>query len=111
MRMLLEITMPHEPFNTLVREGVAGKKISEILEVLKPETAYFMERDGRRSAMIVADIRDPSMIPALAEPWFLTFDADVRCRIAMTVDDLKNAGLDSLGKKWADNRLQTAGVR
>jgi len=32
---------------------------------------------------------------------FLTFNADAKLRIAMTPDDLKKSGLDSIGKKWA----------
>ena len=101
MRMLLDVTMPHEPFNSLVRQGVAGKKIGEILEAIKPEAVYFSERDGHRGAVIVVDVADPSKIPALAEPFFLSFSTDVKFRIAMTPDDLKKAGLDALGKKWA----------
>lgn len=41
------------------------------------------------------------LTPALAEPWFLTFQAEVEFRIAMSAEDLKNAGLDELGKKWS----------
>ena len=44
---------------------------------------------------------DPSKIPAIAEPWFLIFNADVKFRIAMTPDDLKKSDLDAAGKKWA----------
>jgi hypothetical protein len=101
MRMLLEVTMPHEPFNSLVRQGLAGKKIGEILDAIKPEAVYFSERDGHRGAVIIVDVADPSKIPALAEPFFLAFNADVKFRIAMTPDDLKKSGIDSLGKKWA----------
>ena len=108
MRILMEVTLPHEPFNTLVRDGIAGKKISEIIEALKPEAAYFTERDGKRSAVIIVDLPDASKIPSLAEPWFLTFNADVSFRVAMTADDLKNAGLESLGKQWARSELQAA---
>ena len=101
MRMLLDITIPHEPFNSLLRQGVAGKRLSDILDVLKPEAAYFSEHDGKRGGMLVVDMADASKIPALAEPWFLTFNADVKFRVAMTPDDLKKGGLDALGKKWA----------
>ena len=38
--------------------------------------------------------------PVLAEPWFLTFQADVEFRIAMTPDDLKRSGVDAMGKSW-----------
>ena len=101
MRMLMDVTIPHEPFNSLVRKGVVGKKLADILEALKPEAVYFSEREGKRGATVIVDMADPSKIPALAEPWFLTFDADVKFRIAMTPDDLKKGGLDALGKKWA----------
>jgi hypothetical protein len=101
MRMLLDITVPHEPFNSLLRKGVAGKKLGEILEALKPEAVYFSEHDGKRGAVVIVDMADPSKIPSIAEPWFLTFNADVKFRVAMTPDDLKKAGLDEVGKKWA----------
>lgn len=101
MRMLLDVSIPHEPFNSLVRKGVAGKKLGDVLDALKPEAVYFTERDGKRGCIMVVDVADPSKIPALAEPWFLTFNADVKFRIAMTPDDLKKSGLDTVGKKWA----------
>ncbi len=108
MRMLMDVIIPHEPFNTMTREGVVSRKIADILEALKPEAAYFTDQDGKRSAIIIVDLPDPSKIPALVEPWFLTFKADVKLRIVMTAEDLKNAGLESLGKKWAETGLQAA---
>ena len=33
------------------------------------------------------------------KPWFLTFEADVELRIAMTPDDLKKGGLEGAGQK------------
>ena len=101
MRMLLDITIPHEPFNSLVRQGAASKKLGEILDAIKPEAVYFTEQEGKRGAIVVVDLADSSKIPSVAEPWFLTFNADVKCRIAMTPDDLKKAGLDAQGRKWA----------
>jgi hypothetical protein len=100
MRMILDITIPHEPFNSLVRKGVVGKKLGKILEALKPEAIYFGEHDGKRGAVAIVDVADPSKIPAIAEPWFLTFNADVKFRVMMTPDDLKKSGLDAIGKKW-----------
>jgi hypothetical protein len=99
--MILDITIPHEPFNTLVRKGKAGKKLSKILEDLKPEAIYFSEHDGKRGAVAIVKMTDASQIPAIAEPWFLAFNADVKFRIAMIPADLKKANLDALGKKWA----------
>jgi hypothetical protein len=41
-----------------------------------------------------------SEIPALCEPWFLHFRADVELRIAMTLEDLRDAGLENLRREW-----------
>ena len=68
---------------------------------LKPEAAYFTERDGRRGGIFVVDLQSASDIPKLAEPWFLSFNAEVEFRIAMTPEDLAHADLNALGKKWA----------
>ena len=35
MRMMLTAHIPHEPFNSLVRDGSAGKHIEEILAAIK----------------------------------------------------------------------------
>jgi hypothetical protein len=101
MRMLVHAKLPHEPFNTLVRNGTAGKKLQEILSDLKPEAVYFTEYEGQRSAILIVDVADPSKVPAIAERWFLTFNADVGSHIVMTPPELEKAGLDALAKKWA----------
>jgi hypothetical protein len=100
MRMLMQVKIPHEPFNTAVRNGTAGKTMSRILEDLRPEAAYFSEVDGHRGGILIVDVPDPSRVPALAEPWFLQFNADVSFRIVMSAEDLGRAGLEALGKKW-----------
>jgi hypothetical protein len=97
----MNVRIPHEQFNAAVKDGSVRAKLNRILEAAKPEAAYFTEHCGQRGAVLVVDMPDASKIPALAEPWFLTFQADVEFRIAMTPDDLKRAGLDGLGKKWA----------
>ena len=100
MRMLLYVQFPLEPFNTAVRDGSAGPKIQKILEAIKPEVAYFSEQNGRRGGTFVVNVNDPSEVPSLAEPWFLTFNAEVEFRIAMKPEDLGRANLEALGKKW-----------
>jgi len=101
MRILLNVKIPHQPFNAAVKDGTAGSMLSRILEAIKPEAVYFTERNGKRGAVLIVDLPDPSKIPALAEPWFLTFQADVEFRVVMSPDDLKRAGLNELGKKWS----------
>jgi hypothetical protein len=99
--MLMVARMPHEEFNDAQRDGSAGEKLHRILEETKPEAIYFTELDGQRAALMVIDLADQSEVPAYAEPWFLSFNADVEFRIAMTPADLEKAGLDNLAKVWA----------
>lgn len=100
MRVIMFISIPHEPFNTAVREGTAGRTLQRIVEDAKPEAVYFTEREGKRTGVMVVHLADASDIPAYAEPWFLSFNADCEFRIAMTPQDLESAGLDKLGEKW-----------
>ncbi len=101
MRMLMQVKIPHREFNAAVREGTAGQKLNRILEETSPEAVYFTEYNGQRGAIMIVDVKDPSEIPAFAEPWFLTFNADVEFHAVMSPDDLKRAGLDELGRKWS----------
>ena len=100
MRMLVDLDLPLEPFNSYVRDGTAGDRIRTILEALKPEAVYFSERNGRRGGILVVDVPSPSDIPRIAEPFFLTFNAAVSFHICMTPEDLGRAGLDELGETW-----------
>jgi hypothetical protein len=100
MRMMLTASIPHEPFNSLVRAGTAGAIIQEILAQLKPEAAYFTEDHGTRCAVLFVDIADQSRLPFFAEPFFLKFNANCHFRIAMTAEDLAKAGLEALGQRW-----------
>jgi hypothetical protein len=101
MRMLLNVKFCTETFNEAVRDGSVGQKMRRLLEDMKPEAVYFTEQDGKRSAIMIVEVAEPSRVPVLAEPWFLTFNAEVAFRIVMSPDDLQKAGLEDLGKKWS----------
>ncbi len=83
-----------------MRDGSAGDKLNAIIESIGPEAVYFTEMAGKRTAIIIVDMEDASQIPSLAEPFFLTFEADVRFHIVMSPEDLAKAGLEELGNKW-----------
>lgn len=100
MRMLLTIRLPHETFNTAVVDGSVGTKMKAILDATKPEAVYFTEMNGLRTVVMIVDLKKPSVIPALAEPWFLSFNADVEFHVVMSPEDLQQAGLEKLGAKW-----------
>lgn len=99
--MLVHAKFPHENFNAAIRKGTIGKTIQRILDEIKPEAVYFTEYKGQRSVIMIVDLADPSKVPAIAEPFFLSFNADVEFHVVMSPEDLAKAGLGSLGKKWA----------
>ena len=101
MRMIMTVQCPIEPFNTLIKNGTVGSKMKQILDAAKPEHAFFSEREGKRGAILIVNLDSPSDVPRLAEPWFLTFNAEVEFRVCMTPADLGSADLEGLGKKWA----------
>jgi len=101
MRMLMHVKLPHEPFNSLLKNGAANSKMQRILQEQKPEAAYFTDYGGRRGGILIINVDTPSQVPSFAEPWFMTFNADCEFHVVMTPEDLAKAGLDELGKKWA----------
>ena len=93
MRMLLRVSIPVEPGNAAAKNGTLGSTVERILADLKPEAAYFYADDeGQRSGSIVFDIKDASQVPAVAETWFLAFNAKVSLRPIMNPQDLAKAG-------------------
>ena len=103
MRMLLKISVPNEAGNKAISDGSLPKTIHSILEEQKPEAAYFIEDGGKRTFIIVVNIDEPSQMPAIAEPWFLSLDAAVEFHPAMVAADLEKAGpaIESAVKKYA----------
>jgi len=92
MRMMMQFSIPVEAGNEAARTGAFGPVFEKILGPMKPEAAYFgTSRDGERGGIIIFDLKDPSQIPALAEPFFLAFNAKVTFTPVMTAQDLAKA--------------------
>lgn len=102
MKMLVNVVLPIEPFNSMVRNGSIGTVIGRIVDEIKPETIYFSEQDGNRGVVMVVELPNAAAIPSIAEPWFLNFEANCEFRIAMTPDDLMQANLSKIAEKWQD---------
>ena len=106
MRVLLKVEFDLEAGNAAIRNGTLPKTIQSILDEQKPEAVYFLASNGKRTALIVVDLKDPSQIPALAEPWFLALNASIEIQPVMTPADLAKAGpaIEAAVKKYAMNR-------
>jgi hypothetical protein len=102
MRMLLKVSIPVEAGNATVRGGHLGSTIKRILDDLKPEAAYFAEDNGERTGYIFFEMKQPSDLTAIAEPWFLAFNARVTVRPAMTLKDLADgaSGMEKAVKAY-----------
>jgi len=94
MRMMMKVSLPVETANEAVRKGTLGTTIQKILADLKPEAAYFAEDNGMRTGYIFFQMTESSQLPAIAEPWFLAFNATLTVKPAMTPQDLAAAGAD-----------------
>jgi hypothetical protein len=92
MRSLLKAEWPVETANAALKDGSLSKTLGSILDDLKPEAAYFLASNGKRTALLVVEMQDASQIPALAEPWFHAFHASLEIVPVMVLDDLKKAG-------------------
>jgi hypothetical protein len=90
------------PPKPAAKTGKLGATIQSILADLKPEAVYFTDSDGQRAGFIFLDMQDASQIPAIAEPWFLAFNASIEIHPVMTPDDLARAGgaIENAVKKY-----------
>jgi len=86
---MIRITIPVEAGNKALHEGTLPKTIMETLERLNPEAAYFLPDRGVRTVLMVIDLKDPSEIPVISEPFFTRLNAGIEFIPVMNVDDLK----------------------
>jgi hypothetical protein len=88
MRMMMRVSFPVEAGNAAIMNGKLGSTIQKILGEIKAEAAYFATNGGERTGYIFFDMTDSSQLPAVAEPFFLAFNARVDVQPAMNAQDL-----------------------
>lgn len=99
MRMLMKVQMDVEAGNRAIRDGSWGETMGRVMQDLQPEAVYFTAQDGKRTGFIVFDLKDPSDIPSIAEPFFMNVNASVDISPVMTPDDVQ-AGLEKAAKAF-----------
>jgi len=91
MRVLVRAMIPTTAGNRMVKDPNFLKTIEDYTKNFNCEAAYFTEVNGNRTMVFVLDLPSQDMIPAIAEPLFQGFDANVEIHPAMNLDDLKKA--------------------
>jgi hypothetical protein len=97
MRMMMKVSIPVEAGNKGVAEGMLPKTVMGFVEQMKPESCYFGAEDGQRTAYFVFDLKDASMIPTAAEPFFMHLNASINFQPVMNLEDMK-AGVEKAMK-------------
>ncbi len=102
MRFLLKIKIPTVAGDRAVSDHHFGPKMHAVLKEFGAEAAYFTTVDGHRGAYIVVNMTDVSQMPAIAEPFFLWFNATVEVFPVMLAEDLEKAGpsIAAAVKNW-----------
>ena len=91
MRTMLRWTVPVEKGNAMIDDGSMGTVVEAVMAKTKPEAAYFLAEDGKRSGILFFDLKEPADIPPIAEILFQGANATVEFVPVMNADDLKKA--------------------
>ena len=89
MRMMMKVSIPVESGNKAIKEGILPKTVMSFVEQFKPEASYFTTEAGKRTAFFVFDLKDPTMIPTAAEPFFTNLHAAIDFAPVMTLEDMR----------------------
>ena len=99
MRMMLRTQLDVEAANLAIADGSLGGIFGQVFGTCRPEAAYFLTENGKRTVYAFFDMPSPDQIPALAEPLFQGLGATVEFMPVMNQADLEK-GLAA----WAASR-------
>ena len=88
MRMMMKIAIPCDAGNKAIRDGVLAKVMGDFKQQWHPEAMYFVTEHGKRTAVTVVDMKDPSQLVQMAEPLFMGLNAEISCTPCMNHEDL-----------------------
>ncbi len=95
MRMMMRVSIPVEAGNEAIKDGSLGTTFQKFMDSAKPEAAYFVAGGGERAAYFFLEMKEPSQLPSIAEPFFSTLRASIDITPAMNIGDVR-AGLSAL---------------
>jgi hypothetical protein len=78
MHTLIKITMSDvEAANASIKDGRFKNIVDHLSKKFSPEFTGFYAENGFRSAIFIVKMQSSSMIPSIAEPFFLNLNARV----------------------------------
>ncbi len=101
MRVFLRVQIPSNVGHDPLRDGSLPQVMTKFLETYRPEAAFFITDNGERCAHFYFDLKDVSLMPSLAEPFFTRLGAKVTYCPAMNAEDLKKGIEAVLGRASA----------
>ncbi len=103
MRTMIVVSIPVAAGSKAIKEGLMDKVMGDFMQNYRPESAFFTTKNGNRTAYFVIDLKDVSLMPSIAEPFFSQFDAAVDFSPAMNAEDLKK-GIEQMKGAMAGAR-------
>ena len=97
MRTMLKVRMDVEAANKAIRDGTLPKIMQSVFAKIKPEATYFLTENGKRMCLAFFDMKDPSEIPQIEEPFFLGLNAEVDFMPVMNATDLEKGLKAAMG--------------
>jgi hypothetical protein len=94
MRFLIRARAPAEPGNKMIQDPNFLTKLEEYINKVKPEASYFMPIEGQRAGAFIVNADSNEQIPAMVEPLFQWWGANVDVIPVMNFDELKR-GLEN----------------
>jgi hypothetical protein len=97
MRMMMKVSVPVESGNKGISDGTFPKTVMGFVEKFKPEATYFTAENGKRTAFFFFDLKDPTVIPSAAEPFFMNLGASIDLSPAMNLEEMKTGVARAIG--------------
>ena len=89
MRFLIRAKTPTDAGNKVVQDPNFLTKLGEYMNKVKPEAAYFMPIEGHRAGAFIVNVESNEQIPAIVEPLFQWWGANIDVVPVMNFDELK----------------------